>query len=216
MGRSGYGTCVFINAPFDEQYKPLFEAAVFAVYDCGFYPRCSLEHDDGSQVRLEKLLKTIAGCGCGIHDLSRTELDKAHRLPRFNMPFELGLFMGAKAFGSGRQKRKTCLILDRERYRYQKFISDIAGQDPREHRNRADLLIGKVRNFLHSLSSDVRIPGGEMIGRRFSRFLVDLPASCARVSLERRNLTYKDYCTAVTEWLHLNPWPNKPERKKKA
>ena len=32
---------VFINCPFDEQYKPLFHAAVFAVIDCGFIPRCA-------------------------------------------------------------------------------------------------------------------------------------------------------------------------------
>jgi len=33
----------------------------------------------------------------GIHDVSRVELDDANRLPRFNMPLELGLFLRAKA-----------------------------------------------------------------------------------------------------------------------
>ena len=49
------------------------------------------------------------------------------------MPLELGLFLGAKRFGRGEQKSKTCLILDVERYRYQKFISDISGQDIAAH-----------------------------------------------------------------------------------
>ena len=35
----------------------------------------------------------------GIHDVSRTESDKASALPRFNMPLELGFFLGARAFG---------------------------------------------------------------------------------------------------------------------
>jgi len=32
------------------------------------------------------------------HDISRTELNE-HSLPRFNMPLELGLFLGASRFG---------------------------------------------------------------------------------------------------------------------
>ncbi|HYU25729.1 MAG TPA: hypothetical protein VEO74_11030 [Thermoanaerobaculia bacterium] len=120
---------VFVNCPFDESYRPIFEAIVFAVHDCGYVARCSLEVSDASQVRIEKIAAIIAACKFGIHDISRTELDATTHLPRFNMPLELGLFLGAKRFGSPKQRSKTCLILDVERYRYQKFISDIAGQD---------------------------------------------------------------------------------------
>ena len=34
---------VFINCPFDQNYKPLFEAIIFTIYDCGFRPICALE-----------------------------------------------------------------------------------------------------------------------------------------------------------------------------
>jgi hypothetical protein len=64
----------------------------------------------------------------GVHDISMTELDRLTGLPRFNMPLELGLFLGAHRFGSKDQRRKVALILDRERYRCQAFISDIAGR----------------------------------------------------------------------------------------
>jgi hypothetical protein len=47
MPRS-YANSVFVNCPFDPAYRPLFEAVVFATYDCGFYPRCALEVDDSS------------------------------------------------------------------------------------------------------------------------------------------------------------------------
>ena len=33
---------VFVNCPFDDAYKPMFEAIVFAVFDCGYRPRCAL------------------------------------------------------------------------------------------------------------------------------------------------------------------------------
>jgi hypothetical protein len=40
---------------------------------------------------------------------------------------ELSLFLGAKHYGNRQQKSKRALILNREQYRYQRFISDIAG-----------------------------------------------------------------------------------------
>src|SRR5436309_3664590 len=119
MPRTRPASAVFLNVPFDADYRPLFEALVFAVTDCAFVPRCALEASDGGHVRVEKIAHIITACNFGVHDISRTELDKKSRLPRFNMPFELGLFLGAKRFGTGRQKRKSTLILDRERYRFQ-------------------------------------------------------------------------------------------------
>lgn len=103
---------VFINCPFDPNYKLLFDAIVFAVYDCGFIGRCALEEDDGSQIRVQKIFEIISKCRLGIHDLSRVEIDRSTKLPRFNMPLELGAFLGAKYYGNGNQKSKSCLILD--------------------------------------------------------------------------------------------------------
>jgi hypothetical protein len=87
---------VFINVPFDIRYKKRFDALVFAVHDCGFVARGAREQDDSNQVRLGKLFQIIRECRYGIHDLSRVTLDSRHRLPRFNMPLELGIFLGAK------------------------------------------------------------------------------------------------------------------------
>ncbi len=114
---SDFETSVFVNCPFDDAYKPMFEAIVFAVFDCGYRPRCALEAYDAGEVRIEKIAALVRNCRLGVHDISRTELNAAG-LPRFNMPFELGLFLGAKRFGNAVQRRKTCLVLDREPYRY--------------------------------------------------------------------------------------------------
>jgi hypothetical protein len=81
-----YDKSVFINCPFDGAYRPLFEAIVFAVFDCGFEPRCALETEDAGQVRMEKIFDLIEDCRFAINDLSRIELDSATNLPRFNMP----------------------------------------------------------------------------------------------------------------------------------
>ncbi len=36
MRSAYYNDNVFLNCPFDSAYKQLFDAMVFAVYDCGF------------------------------------------------------------------------------------------------------------------------------------------------------------------------------------
>jgi hypothetical protein len=201
--RVEYG--VFINCPFDEPYRPVFEAVVFAVHDCGYVARCSLEVTDASQVRIKKIAAIIAGCNFGIHDISRTELDTESRLPRFNMPLELGLFLGAKRFGSQKHRSKTCLILDVERYRYQRFISDIAGQDIAAHRGNPDEAIKAVRDWLSAAtSSSVKIPGGTAISRRYRTFRDELPAACESLQLRAEDLTFSDYVVQVEEWLKLN------------
>ncbi|WP_460993990.1 hypothetical protein, partial [Staphylococcus aureus] len=71
------------------------------------------------------MLRIIRESRFGIHDISRTE-SNAEGLPRFNMPFEFGLFVGFRASGAPRPSQKAVLLLDREKFRYQKFLSDIA------------------------------------------------------------------------------------------
>jgi len=86
----------------------------FTVHACGFYARASLEAADSAENRLDKILRIIEECRFGIHDVSRTEAND-EGLPRFNMPLELGLFLGYRRYGTPRDHRKVCLVLDRER-----------------------------------------------------------------------------------------------------
>jgi len=175
---------------------------VFAVMDCGYVPRCSLECSDASNTRLEKLARLIRECPHGIHDISRTEVDAENNLPRFNMPFELGLFLGAKFFS---QPGKRCLILDCERYRFQKFISDIGGQDPKSHKNDVVLLIEAVRNWLAEDIHPIRIPGGKQIHRRFMDFKAAYPSLCQELQLDHTQFHFNDYCQLVSVWVKEAP-----------
>lgn len=83
-----YASNVFINCPFDNEYSPIRNAIVFAVFDCGFVPRSALEEDDGGDVRFEKIKRLISISKFGVHDISRTELDDINDLPRFNIPLD--------------------------------------------------------------------------------------------------------------------------------
>ena len=201
MRSAHYNDNVFLNCPFDSAYKQLFDAMVFAVYDCGFIARCALEEEDASQVRIDKIYDIIADCRYGIHDISRTELDEASGLPRFNMPLELGVFLGAKKFGIDEQKRKNCLILDKEQYRYQQFISDIAGQDIQAHNNNPEEIVIVVRNWLRNVSKRETIPSGGIIWERYQEFIADLPQLAQEYQLKVDELIFNDYSWVITKWL---------------
>jgi hypothetical protein len=201
-----YADQVFLNVPFDTRYTKLLQALVFAVHDCGLGARCALEKDDGGQVRVDKLYQIIRDCRLGIHDLSRTTLDKKYRLPRFNMPFELGVFLGARHYGSIAQRRKSCLILDRDRYRYQIFCSDISGQDIRAHGNEVSQALTSVRNWLQAnLPSHTKIPGPSTLAARYVEFRRQLPFMCKREGLRPAELTFLDYRKLVAAWIAVNP-----------
>jgi len=176
-------------------------ALVFAIFDCGFVPRCALEEDDGGNVRFEKIQRLVAESKFGVHDICRTELDPATELPRFNMPLELGVFLGARRFGDPSQKKKTCLILDTEPYRYQQFISDISGHDIRAHSGNPETAITLVRNWLSSASGRKTIPGGREIARRFALFCQELPSMCRGLRIDEDELTYNDYANFISAWL---------------
>jgi hypothetical protein len=61
--------------------------------------------------------------------------------------------LGALRFGTRVHKRKNCLTFDRERYRYQQFISEIAGLAIASHHNDLHVLIAMVRDWLSTVSA---------------------------------------------------------------
>lgn len=191
---------IFINCPFDEAYAPGFQALVFAVLACGFRVRCAREMDDGSETRLDKLYTIIEQSRFGIHDLSRTELDSVHGLPRFNMPLELGIFLGAKRFGGDAQKRKRALVLDVERYRYQRFISDLAGIDPQPHHGDPRQMVICARNWLATVSGRATIPSPASILGSYDRFVVGLPDIAAGAGLNPSDIPYPDLERVTLAW----------------
>lgn len=192
---------VFINCPFDGGFKPIFNAIIFSVLDLGFVARCSLEEDDAAEFRLSKIERMIEKCRFGINDLSGVAIDPSTSLPRFNMPLELGLFLGCKRFGLPNQSKKRTLILDSEPYRYRKFISDIGGQDIRSQGGDPERAVREVRDWLQATSRRVGLAGGGEIAEHYRRFQRDLPSVCARFALEPDRLTFLDLSATIADWL---------------
>jgi hypothetical protein len=160
--------------------------------------------------RLSKIERIIEECRFGINDLSAVALDVATGLPRFNMPLELGLFLGCKRFGPPNQSKKRTLILDSDQYRYRTFISDISGQDIRAHRSDPERSIREVRDWLRLASKRTTLPGGSEIIAHYHRFhestfFIERPAGYVPfLGLEPDRLTFLDLSKMITDWLRTN------------
>lgn len=157
--------------------------------------------DDSSETRIDKLYSIIEQSRFGIHDLSRTELDPGSGLPRFNMPLELGIFLGAKRFGDETQRKKRALILDTKPYRYQAFISDLAGIDPRAHDNDPRQMVRLTRDWLWTVSKRTTIPSPSALLATFDRSTEAFPRVAESAGVSPEEVGYSDFERLVVAWL---------------
>jgi hypothetical protein len=139
---------VFINCPFDSDYVPLLRPLLFTVLYFKLTPRLSLENANSGEARLGTIVQLIKESKFSIHDLSRCCAKKKGELFRLNMPLELGLDIGCRKFMRRRWSEKTCLILETERYRFQKTISDMSGSDICAHRDDPEEIVRVTRDWL--------------------------------------------------------------------
>ena len=195
---NNFEECVFINCPFDKDYMPLLRALIFTVIQCGFKPRIATERSDSGEVRIKKISGIIGESKYSIHDISRIEPLEAGALPRFNMPFELGIDIGSREHGQDELKTKRCLVLEKERYRYQKVLSDIAGNDIKAHDNEPLLIVRAVRNWFAE-NSVFGLASHNRIWDAYNEFLFKLSEEAKRLGYEDGD--YSDL--PITEYIYL-------------
>lgn len=196
-----YQMSIFVNCPFDDEFQVLFEAIIFGILSCGFIPRCAKESMNSDEIRINKIISIIKESKYGIHDLSRVEFSKDSPLPRFNMPLELGIFIGCQKYGGAIHKRKRYLVFDKKQYRYKEFISDISGQDILGHNNNPEEIITNIREWLAHVSNKT-IPGPSFHIERYKLFKMELPDRCKKYDWDYDKLTYKEYNNLITEFLY--------------
>lgn len=161
---------VFINCPFDNDYFKLLKPLLFTLCYIGLRPQIS-ETSDSGEVRLHKIRDLILDSCYFVHDLSRMEPLKANELPRFNMPFECGIDFGIKLSDPVKYQDKKFLILEKERYRYQKVISDISGNDIKAHKNEPEGIVKVVRDWFQTMNNGM--PRHKEIWLAFNEFEYD-------------------------------------------
>jgi hypothetical protein len=128
-----YEKSVFINCPFDSEYRDLLLANVFSVFAHGFVPRTARETEGNPEPRFSGILATIAASKYSIHDLSRSKGEGDEKLARLNMPLELGMAAAFRFERENSDRPHRWLALVPEGYACQSFVSDLAGFDPARH-----------------------------------------------------------------------------------
>jgi hypothetical protein len=139
-----------------------------------------------------------------IHDLSRVELGE-NELPRFNMPFELGMALGAKRFGGQSHRGDKIKIIVAEPYRLPAYLSDLGGNDPDAHHAEPPELIRIVRNFLDVSPAGGPLPGPAKLAQAFELFTAELPALAQEIGHRPQEIggfkNYRTFLWCVAEFL---------------
>jgi len=148
----------------------------FTILACGYVPRCALDFSDSGESRFHKILDLIVECGLSVHDISRVEPDAASKLPRFNMPLELGADLGLRIKGPRAQRDRRLLMLDAEPHRYDVTASDLSGQDIESHGNTDAGVIAVVRDWLNvGRIGDRPLPGPDAIAIDYAAYNAAVP-----------------------------------------
>jgi hypothetical protein len=141
-------TSVFLNCPYDAEYRPLRDGAVWATIGCGFIPRSSVESGTAAVPRIDRITRAIFESKYSIHDLSRCKGEGDANLARFNMPLELGIAMARRALGRRPAERHDWLVMVPAGHQYGRFISDLSGFDPVEYDGTERGLVVAVMGWL--------------------------------------------------------------------
>lgn len=120
---------VFLNYPYDDEFKPFESALTFGVVAAGLLPLCALDISAPDVVRLSGLAKAIDSCYYSAHDLSRSQGYGPGNLARMNMPVEMGMALHQAL--SAQLHEHRCAFFVPSPHDYHAFASDLAGLDPK-------------------------------------------------------------------------------------
>lgn len=194
---------VFINCPFDDQYIPLLRPILFTIIYLGFTPRIALERSDSGEARINKIIDLIKASKFSIHDLSRIKSSKKSEYFRLNMSFELGVDIGYRIFKDGQTKNKKCLILEKEKYQYQKALSDLSSSDVKSHNNEPEEVIRQIRDWF-VVNELERADSGTIIWDSFNKFMADFYLKRKKEGFREKDIQRMptpEFIRFISEWI---------------
>ena len=200
---------VFINCPFDPDYYKFLQPLLFTIVYLGLRPQMAQTVDSGA-VRIDRILRLIRNSKYSIHDLSRIVAKQEGEIARFNMPFELGLDIGMRsASRRGRLTTKQNLIIEQVSFRYQKALSDLAGNDIQVYGESPERLVLIVRNWFTAILHPKQ-PSGSFIWEEFNEFQSYFNAYTAEEGYDENDLA----TLPVNELIYLmRSWVKSKQKK---
>ena len=184
---------VFLNIPYDQEFRRLYVAYIAGLYHFGLKPRVTLGIPGGER-RMDRILQLIESCRYSIHDLSRVQLDRTPPLtPRFNMPFELGL---AIATAKRSPDARPWFVFETVKRRVSKSLSDLDGTDPYIHQGTVEGVMRELCNAFVRRSFRPKVPDMMRSYRRISTQTNALAENAASESIFAARV-FEDLCVAA-------------------
>lgn len=199
-----FRTSVFINCPFDEEYKFLLRPMLFTLVYVGLYPRLASEKSDSLEQRIEKILRLIKECKYSIHDLSRLKSEKANEFSRLNMPFELGIEYGCRRIAKNHLRTKQSLIFEKKRFEIQRALSDLNGVDVKCHNNKPVQTVRALQHWLIETVGLSEVESPSVIWRKFNEFDDDIDERRKTHGYSKRDLRVMpvpQYIRFIKQWV---------------
>ena len=203
-----FSVSVFINCPFDEEYKSLLRPMLFTLVYAGLLPRLAAEKSDSLEQRIEKIVRLIKECKYSIHDLSRLKAAKAKEFFRMNMPFELGIDYGCRRIAQNYLSKKRSLVLETRRYDVQKALSDLNGVDIKSHNNNPARAVQALQHWLIETVGLTDLDSPAVIWENFTEFRSDFYQRHTAQGYSKNDLKMMpvpQYIRFITQWVDSKP-----------
>jgi hypothetical protein len=195
---------VFINCPFDDEYKLLLRPMLLTLVYVGLFPRLASEKSDSLEQRIEKILRLIKQCKYSIHDLSRLKSEKANEFSRLNMPFELGIEYGCRRIAKNHLRTKRSLVLEKKRYDIQRALSDLNGVDIKCHNNKPAQAVRALQHWLIETLGLNDMESPSVIWKKFAEFDSDFYKRQKAQGYSKRDLIVMpvpQYLRFIKQWV---------------
>ena len=150
MKKGDFDRNVFINCPYSPDYREFLWVIVFVLIRLGLVPKIASQYSDSGALRIAKIKDLIETCRHGIHDLSLVIAAAAGDPARMNMPYELGIDLGARWFGMSPLDKKVTLVLEKKGGSLRSALSDLGGSDLRAYSGSIDELINQLRQHFYA------------------------------------------------------------------
>lgn len=120
-----------------------------------------------------------------------------------NMPFELGIDHACSRFGAPPLNEKTILILEENRYDYQRALSDIAGWDIQSHGSKFERAVRCVRIWLVAQAGAPQIGGARILSEyaAFQEWYWERELAAGSSEEDIREYPTTEMITAMLEWM---------------